>query len=179
MKIKYPIKTVLGSEVNNFPKVQYDKIKEIIDKVNDLSDGSIDTNSITPASGVLTVNADTIINGALDVNNAANLKSDVYISGLFYLTGTPQTLTGAGAVNITTKTTLLVTTGINALTLANGTDGQIKTIIHKTYGGNGILTPTNLLGGTTITFSAIGQTATLLFKDGKWNVIGLVGAVLA
>lgn len=93
--------------------------------------------------------------------------------------GTPQTLTGAGAVNITTHTTLLVTTAADALTLADGAEGQYKFIKMKTDGGDGTLTPTNLANGSTITFSAVGQSALLFFVDGEWSVVGLSGAVLA
>lgn len=85
---------------------------------------------------------------------------------------TPQTLTGAGAVNLTTKITWLVTTGANALTLADGTEGQTKQIIMKTDGGDGTLTPTNLGNGTTITFNDAGDSANLLFTNAKWYFIG-------
>ena len=44
------------------------------------------------------------------------------VKGPVVLGGTPQTLTGAGAVNLTTFSTLLVTTGANALTLAAGAE---------------------------------------------------------
>src|SRR5690349_14355821 len=53
-----------------------------------------------------------------------------------------QTLTGAGAVNTTQRSTLLVTTGANALTLGLGTEGQTKFIRMKTDGGDGTLTVT-------------------------------------
>ena len=49
---------------------------------------------------------------------------------------TPQTLTGAGAINSTTSITHLVTTGTDALTISDGTmTGQVKYIIMKTDGG--------------------------------------------
>lgn len=63
--------------------------------------------------------------------------------------------------------------------MAAGTAGQIKIITMKTDGGDGTLTPTGLRGGTTITFSAVGQTATLIYLDSAWIVLSLVGAVLA
>ena len=86
--------------------------------------------------------------------------------------GTPQTLTGAGAVTLTEKTTLLVTTGTDALTLADGTEGKEKFIVMKTDGGDGTLTPTNLANGTTITFDDAGDSAHLLFTDGAWTFMG-------
>jgi hypothetical protein len=70
----------------------------------------------------------------------------------------------------------------NALTLANGTSGQLKTIIYvaEAAGGDtGILTPANLGGGTTVTFNAVGDAATLQFVGTDWWVVGLRGAVVA
>jgi hypothetical protein len=86
--------------------------------------------------------------------------------------GTPQTLTGAGAVNLTTATTWIVTTGADALTLADGTEGQRKFIVMKTDGGAGTLTPSNLGNGTTITFDDVGDSADLLFTNSAWHFMG-------
>lgn len=134
--------------------------------VDDLT--ALDAANTTLTDGTADLSVDTIV--------TAGTTS---LGGLLLLTGTPQTLTGAGAVNLTTKVTLLVTTGAQALTLAAGTDGQVKIITMKTDGGDGTLTPTGLRGGTTITFSAVGQSATLIYKDSAWIVLSLVGAVLA
>ena len=41
-----------------------------------------------------------------------------------------QTLTGAGAVDVTNPITHIVTTGVNALTLADGVEGQTKYIVN-------------------------------------------------
>jgi hypothetical protein len=84
----------------------------------------------------------------------------------------PQTLTGAGAVNITAAITHLVTTGTDALTLVNGTEGQRKVIVMKTDGGVGTLTPDSLNNGTTITFDDVGDCAELIYTDAGWNMIG-------
>lgn len=83
-----------------------------------------------------------------------------------------QTLTGAGAVDLLSPITHLVTTGANALTLANGEDGQIKYIVMKTDGGDGTLTPANLGNGTTLTFDAAGESAHLIFTNGNWYFMG-------
>ena len=70
--------------------------------------------------------------------------------------------------------------GATALSLADGSDGMIKTIIAIGTGGNTItITPTNLRGGTTITLNGEGETVTCLFKNSKWNVIGHNGATIA
>lgn len=92
---------------------------------------------------------------------------------------TPQTLTGAGAVDITSRVTLLVTTGSDALTLADGIEGQEKTIKMKTDGGDGTLTPANFANGTTITFNDVGDSVNLIFTDSSWLVTGYYGVTIA
>ena len=85
---------------------------------------------------------------------------------------TPQTLTGAGAVDIVTAITHIVTTGADALTLVDGTEGQEKFIVMKTDADVGTLTPSNLGNGTTITFDDVGDSAHLLFTNGAWHFMG-------
>lgn len=94
---------------------------------------------------------------------------------------TTQALSGAGAVNLTTGTTKVTTTGAaQALTLANGTDGQIKTILHDVDGGSAVLTPTTKSGFSTITFTNAGETATLQYATTRgWHILALFGAVAA
>ena len=71
------------------------------------------------------------------------------------------------------------TAGSAAMSLADGTDGQIKTIIATGTGAaNIVITPTNLRGGSTITLNAEGETVQCLFKNSKWNVIGGNGFVV-
>jgi hypothetical protein len=97
--------------------------------------------------------------------------------------GTVQSLSGPGAVNITTLTTAFTSTATgNALTLADGAAGQIKTIVYvaEAAGGDtGVLTPTNLGSATTITFNAVGDSVTLQFIGADWWVIGFRGATVA
>ena len=99
------------------------------------------------------------------------------------LISTPQALTGAGAVNVTTLTTAVTTTApAQALTLANGTNGQIKTIVHQALSGGGtwVLTPTTKTGYTTITSTAVGETCTLqFFTTIGWCILSLRGAIAA
>jgi len=94
-----------------------------------------------------------------------------------------QALSGAGAVNITQPVTAFTSTATgNALTLADGVAGQLKTIVYvaEAAGGDtGVLTPTNLGAGTTITFNAIGDACVLQFIGTEWWAISLRGAVLA
>ena len=97
-----------------------------------------------------------------------------------------QALTGDGSTtlvaNVTTAiTTVNATSATGTVTLADGADGQVKTIINVSTSGtnNVVITPANLRGYTNITLNAQGETVTLLFKVSKWNIIGGQGYVAA
>lgn len=94
--------------------------------------------------------------------------------------GGVQALSGAGAVNVTTQTTALTTSGVaQALTLADGTNGQTKTIIHDVDGGSAVLTPTTKTGFSTVTFTNVGETVTLQYLTTRgWFVLSSYGAVV-
>ena len=88
---------------------------------------------------------------------------------------TPQALTAAGAVNITTPVTTVASSGAIALTLADGSVGQIKIIIMITDGGDATLTPATMANGTTLTFADAGDSAILMWIATGWQVIGIGG----
>ena len=94
------------------------------------------------------------------------------------------TSTGAGAVGITGSIHEITTTGTgDALTLANGAEGQRLSIIYVAEGAGtdtAVLTPTTFGSGSTITFSVVGQSAHLIFTNGKWYADSApFGAVIA
>jgi hypothetical protein len=95
--------------------------------------------------------------------------------------GGVQSLSGAGAVDLDNLVTELTTTGANALTLADGTtSGQIKIINMIVDGGDGTLTPTTFANGTTITFDAVGESATLVWNSTiGWIASSTQGATIA
>ena len=91
------------------------------------------------------------------------------------MSGAPQALTGAGAINATTSITEYTSDGgAQALTISDGiTQGQFKTVMHVVDGGSGVLTGANLIG-TSVTFTDDGESCTLQWSDiqSKWIVVG-------
>ena len=90
--------------------------------------------------------------------------------------------TGAGAVAITGTVHEITTTGTgDAMTLANGTEGQILHICYVAEGAGAdtaILTPTSF-NDATITFTDIGESVTLLYTAASWYVVGNGGCTIA
>lgn len=134
--------------------------------------GTLDTTISRNAAGVVQI-------GTTAANASGSLLAT---NGTFSGTiiGTPQALSGAGAVNVTTLSTAFTSTGVgNALTLADGTNGQIKTIAHVADGGSGVLTPTTKSGFSTITFTNAGDAVTLqFFTTAGWIIIGQNGVTV-
>lgn len=112
---------------------------------------------------------------------AADFVGSTRTSGKIIQDGT-TTSSGAGAVGITGSIHEITTTGTgDALSLANGTEGQRIVIVYVAEGAGtdtAVITPTSMAGGTTVTFSVIGQRADGVFTAGKWFFIAQ-GAVIA
>ena len=106
--------------------------------------------------------AGTPVNKKVSVANVLN-----YLPTFLAFAQAEQTLTGDGVINTTSAVTAFVTdtdsSGNNAVTLANGTTGQIKILYLKTLGGGSqtsVCTPAN-------------------FNGTNWVVVGNYGVALA
>jgi hypothetical protein len=118
------------------------------------------------------------VTGTVTGNITGNVTGD--LTGRTF--GTVGTRSGAGAVPLTAATVQVTTTGsAAALTLANGTVGQILTIVMTTDGGgDATLTPTTKTGFSTITFDAVGDSVTLqYFTTLGWMILANYGATVA
>ena len=119
-------------------------------------------------------------NGFEDVTK--NATTGAFTTNASYgasITGGVESVSGAGALNLTDLITEVTTTGADALTLANGSAGQVKIITMIVDGGNGTLTPATLAGGTTITFADVGDGVVLVYGTAGWVVVGNNGATIA
>lgn len=122
---------------------------------------------------------DVATDGTLIVRNRAD-SAGGNVNAALYI-GSTQALSGPGAANVTTQTTKVTTTGaLDAITLADGVDGQTKTILHDVDGGSFVLTPTTRTGWSTFTSTVAGESITLRFVTTRgWMVIGSFGGVIA
>jgi hypothetical protein len=168
----------------------------LIDGVNIVS-GTIDLNGTADAI-ILDADADTTISAPTDdqidieiagaddftfTANSFNVLSGSAIVGPSSTFGTftpiaaQQDLSGAGAINITTAYTAWTSTSTDAGTLIDGVvKGQIKKIQLIVDGGDATLTPSNLTGGSTITFADAGDYCVLCWNDSSWVVLELNNA---
>jgi|GEM_PF-2482011 hypothetical protein len=91
---------------------------------------------------------------------------------------TPVTFT-SGAIDITTPISFISVTGTQAYSLAAGSAGQIKMLVCTVAATTpaGVITPAASAndGYNTITFNAVGQTATLLYVNSGWMILSLGG----
>jgi hypothetical protein len=77
---------------------------------------------------------------------------------------------------------LTASVAAQAMTLADGTvTGQHLVVVlrAKATAGTAVVTPANLAGGTTLTFSAVGQKARLVWTGADWTPVPGYTAVLA
>jgi len=143
------------------------------------SGSNIDINLTPKGTGVTNLNGTgAAVAGTLAVTGATTLSAA--------LITTPEAIAPALDAGITVSVATVATSfalnGVNALTLANGTNGQIKTIVCTavTAAGTATLTPTTCSGFTTVAFTAAGQTLTLqYFTTGGWVILSVRGATPA
>ena len=151
------------------------------------SNGSNADISIQPSgTGDVLVSAVRVNGTTLDSSDSTKITvaEDVDVTGTLFSRGNVfgvQRLTGSGStevVNLTDTVTLLITTGTQNFSLANGTEGQIKIISMVTDGGAGTVTPASFVNGTSITFDDVEDTITLLYQSTGWVVLARQNAVV-
>jgi|TARA_B110000495_G_C22965768_1_gene566359 hypothetical protein len=125
------------------------------------------------ASGSVTFNANVdsdvvpSTTATYDLGSAAKVWKQVHIQSVNISPKVETTLITPDA----TLSAIDASTNV-ALALADGIEGQSKIItVKSTPAGNVTVTPTNGAGFTSITFTAQGDTASLIFIGGNWNIV--------
>ena len=126
-------------------------------------------------------------NKKLTVQNLLeNVAGNIKLDGFLAFDATAEAITAAGsaaAVNLTSSlcniTSTSATIGGNSLTLANGTQGQVKIITLIVDGGDVDVTPANFLNGTKWTMEDAGDSMTIIFNGTNWQVLANNGCTVS
>lgn len=143
---------------------------------------------VNVSSSTLTVTGSPVLtSGTIYVNlpNAISLtgnltSGNILSNGRLILNGS-EDLAPSAAANLLVTSTYFTTSLVETATLAAGTEGQIKTFIMKSHGGDMVITVTNAAwgGSNSMSFTATGQGCTLQYVAGNWYCIGNNGVTFA
>ena len=140
---------------------------------------------LTTATSIASTDTTYLVSGGASkqitmANLFASVPTPVSFDDKISITDT-DTMTSAGAIDVTTNITYLSdpSTG-GTLTIPVGTPGQIKIIIMISNTSSRTLTLDDSdLASDTIAFSNVGDTATLIYTNSKWYMIGGTATVTA
>lgn len=136
MSINLPLNPSLGSSVQSFPKKQYEKVKEIIEKINVLSPSALalvaDTISENTAAAGVTVD------GVILKDSGITVTDVLVTSGSQVGSDTPTINTSSGT--ITTAVTATAALAVKTVTLTNSkiTAASKVFVSIGDYGGTGL-----------------------------------------
>jgi len=94
------------------------------------------------------------------------------------LAQTSQAITSSGSSSAADVTSAITevngTSAVETITLADGSDGQVKVVLDTATAGTyaQTITPSNLRGYTSVLLNAPGESVTLIFKNSNWNILG-------
>lgn len=81
--------------------------------------------------------------------------------------------------NTTSITTISTGSASGTFTFADGVQGQIKVITMLAHGGYGAtINPANLAGGSSITFTGVGNAVVLVYITSQWFVVSNNGCTI-
>ena len=140
--------------------------------VNFYSDGGLDCVGIGTGTVDGTVTATIAADGT--TGHSASLAGNLLLTGVETVTPAAG---AAQAIGLTKPVTRYTTpaSGVNDLTIADGTNGQIKHIVCiNTGGGNGLLNSANVAGAEAITLQHLGDSVILWFDTptSLWYPLG-------
>ena len=116
-------------------------------------------------------------------DNGSTITIDEVNKQLQPFNNSQEDLASGTAISLATTVSYFSTDAAETATLADGAEGQIKTLICTSYVGNMVVTVANAgwktSGSGTITFGADGRACTLQYVQGAWYCIGNNAAVFA
>lgn len=102
-------------------------------------------------------------------SNAAN----VTLKGNINIDSSVQSLASPGIIDLTKPVTQLSADATGGtITIPNGTTNQIKILTMTSTSGGTYFLSGNIAGSGNVAFDRVGDTATILYTNNKWFVIG-------
>jgi len=160
----------------------FKKINEYLKETDPCCDKELVANTVTTDEIIeKTAGSGVEIDGI--VVKDGGITAGTFIAG-FYPQGASNNITAGtgGAISVTNYfTTINTDAGGDAFTLADGTKiGQLKLVrLVADGGGDAVITPANLSGGTTITMNDASDEVELQWNGTDWVVIKNLGATVA
>ena len=109
----------------------------------------------------------------IKVSNFLSDLDNPTLKGNIVIGSTPETITSPGPIGLTTPISYLNIDGVGGvLTIPNGANGQAKILVTVAAAGGQYTLTTNVAGNATVQFNNIGDTATMLYTNANWFVIG-------
>ncbi len=126
-------------------------------------------------NATLDISGSTILSGSLTVSGSTTFRNEVNFLSTANFTAGPTTYNPTGF-----NRAGLRVDGTTSNTLSDGTDGQILYILctQVVNPGTNTVTPSNANGFTSIDFTSVGDTATLLFSTNDWYLISYYGSTI-
>lgn len=139
---------------------------------------------LTAATSIASTDTTYLVSGGASkkitvANLFAAIPTPVSFSDKIAITDT-DTMSSAGTVSLTTNITYLSNPASNGtLTIGGGSDGQIKIIMMTSNStSRTLILDDSDLAHDTVTFSNVGDTATLIYTNSKWYFIGGTATVV-
>lgn len=139
------------------------------------------TNGTTVVLGVAATTGDTVEIIIYETFQTSGVNATTFV-------GSSEDVAGDGSGTDVVSTGTLITNlstsgGTSALTLAAGTDGQVKIIVMEVAGNAATMTAAagNLQVSTSVVWDAVGEAATLVYSAtlSKWIVVSVQGATVS
>ena len=126
---------------------------------------TLTTGDITVTDGDVTMTAGAFL---MTLGNATLTAGNIILTAGTIIETAQAILNANTAISITHGVTKIANNASSTHTLADGVEGQRKTIVCTAYTADAVITPDNLANATTITLNAVGDACTLVFIGTEW-----------
>lgn len=142
---------------------------------------AINSSTLSVTGSPILTSGNISVNLPNQITLSGNLTAgNILSNGRIILNGS-EDLAPSAAANLLVTSTYFTTSLTETATLAAGSEGQIKTFMMKSHGGDMVIIVTNAAwgGSNSMSFTATGQACTLQYVAGNWYCIGNNGVTFA